>query len=198
MTNKIQRPDKDTYMMRLAYLAASRATCPRKHVGALIVSPDNRVVSTGYNGAASGMPSCDEIGCQMVEGHCVRTLHAESNAVDFAGRFAQGCTLFCTVTPCWDCAKRIANANIVRVVYDEHYESRYGKSQDVPQFLRDARVEVVRFEPEQMRRFKSLMALVDMPVDLAVVGDGTHVAPASCAVHRFANDTCVVCGLTEN
>lgn len=193
-----QRPSWDDYFMRMAYLAATRATCLRKHVGAIIVSPDHRAVSTGYNGAAANMPSCNDVGCQMVEGHCVRTLHAESNALDFAGRFAQGCTLYATVTPCWDCAKRIANASIVRVVYDEHYESRYGMSQDVPVYLREAHVEVERFEPERMQRFKALMSLVDKPVDLATVANGSRVAPESCAIHRFANDICVVCGLAED
>lgn len=196
---EIARPDWDTYMMRLAYHAATRATCPRKHVGSLIVSPDHRVVATGYNGAASGMDSCDEVGCQMVDNHCVRTLHAESNALDYAGRFAQGCTLYCTVTPCWDCAKRIVNASINKVVYDEHYESRYGKSMDVPDYLREAGVEVVRFEPERMARFKALMGLVDLPTDVPnVPSTGPKIPREACAVHRFQNDVCVVCGMPED
>ena len=155
------RPKWDVYMMRLAYLAATRATCDRKHVGAVIVSPDHRIVATGYNGAPSGMDSCDEVGHQMVENHCVRTLHAESNAIDFAGRGAQGCTLYVTVTPCWDCAKRIINAGIMRVVYDEHYESRYGKSTDVPDYLRAGGVEVLRMPEGMMKPFVDMMKVVD-------------------------------------
>lgn len=155
------RPDWDTYMMRLAYLAATRATCDRKHVGALIVSPDHRVVATGYNGAPAGVDSCDEIGHQMVDNHCVGTLHAESNALDFAGRFAQGCTLYVTITPCWDCAKRIVNASINRVVYDEHYESRYGKSMDVPDYLRRAGVEIDRMPEGCMTQFRALLDALD-------------------------------------
>lgn len=165
------RPDWDTYMMRLAYLAATRATCDRKHVGALIVSPDHRVIATGYNGAPAGVESCDEVGHQMVENHCVRTLHAESNALDFAGRFAQGCALYVTVTPCWDCAKRIVNASINRVVYDEHYESRYGKSMDVPDYLRSAGVEVLRFDETRMRRFKALLLQLDQPEVCTTYGE---------------------------
>lgn len=157
--------------MRLAYLAATRATCDRKHVGALIVSPDHRVIATGYNGAPAGVESCDEVGHQMVENHCVRTLHAESNALDFAGRFAQGCTLYVTVTPCWDCAKRIVNASINRVVYDEHYESRYGKSMDVPDYLRSAGVEVLRFDETRMRRFKALLLQLDQPEVCTTYGE---------------------------
>ncbi len=155
------RPDWDTYFLRLAYLAATRATCARKHVGALIVTPDKRVAATGYNGAPAGQPSCDEIGHEMVEGHCVRTLHAESNAIDYAGRATVGCVLYATVVPCYDCAKRIVNAGINRVIYDEFYASRYGKSDFVPEFLRSAGVEVVQFESAGLSLFKQKLAEVE-------------------------------------
>jgi len=129
----------------------------------------------------------------------VRTLHAESNALDYAGtRLAQNCTLYVTITPCWDCAKRIINAKIMRVVYDEHYESRYGQSMAVPEYLREHGVEVERFEETRMARFKQLLTLLDTPVDIADVHVGkTTVAPESCAIHRFANDVCVVCGTSD-
>jgi dCMP deaminase len=158
------RPSWDDYFMRYAYLAATRATCPRKHVGAVIVDPEHRVVATGYNGSPPNVPSCDDIGCQMVENHCVRTLHAESNALDYAGtRLAHNGTLYVTVTPCWDCAKRIIGARIMRVVYDEHYESRYGKSTDVPDYLREHGVEVERFDEKRMVKFKALLNALDAP-----------------------------------
>lgn len=196
----MSRPDWDEYMMRFAYTAAQRATCPRKHVGAIIMDSDHRIVATGYNGAARHLPSCDDVGCQMVEGHCVRTLHAESNAIDFAGRFAAGCTLFVTVTPCWDCAKRIVNAGITRVCYDEHYESRYGKSTDVPDYLREGGVVVDCLDPGVMARYKALLALLDKPIDIAAATPpgGVPIAPESCAVHRFVNDRCVMCGLADD
>lgn len=152
------RPDWDLYFMRMTYHAATRATCSRKHVGAVIVTPDHRVVSTGYNGSPSGTDSCDEIGHEMVEGHCVRTLHAESNALDFAGRFAMGCTLYVTVTPCYDCAKRIVNAQINRVVYDEFYASRYGKSSMVVDYLTAAGLTVEQYDSPGLSLFKTKIA----------------------------------------
>lgn len=152
----------DIYFMRLAYLAASRASCDRRHVGAVIVTPDRRVVATGYNGAPAGMDSCDDVGHQMVDGHCVRTLHAESNAIDFAGRAAQGCDLYVTVTPCWDCAKRIINAGVMRVTFDQYYPSRYGKSQDVPGYLRDAGIEVTQMPADAMPPFVRALQLLDV------------------------------------
>lgn len=157
------RPQWDMYMMRLAYLAATRASCSRKHVGAVLASSDHRVVATGYNGAPARMADCDAVGHQLVDGHCVRTLHAESNALDYAGRHALGCTLFVTVTPCWDCAKRIVNAGITRVVYDEHYESRYAKSSDVPSYLVDAGIVVARMEKDSMSGFIAALRALDAP-----------------------------------
>lgn len=137
------RPDWDTYFMRMAALVATRATCDRKHVGAVLVDPDHRIVATGYNGSPPGVPHCDDAGHELSDGHCIRTIHAESNALDYAGiPRARGCTLYVTVTPCYDCAKRIVAAGIKRVVYSEHYESRYGRSGTVADFLRHGGVDV--------------------------------------------------------
>lgn len=162
------RPTWDIYFMRLAYLAATRATCARKHVGAIIVDPYHHVQATGYNGAAAGMPSCDDVGHEMVEGHCIRTLHAESNAIDQAGRGAVGCTLYATVTPCYDCAKRIVNAGIVRVIWDEFYTSRYGKSNQVEEFLRSAGIEVEQWADERMMPFRLMLDALDNPTNVSI------------------------------
>lgn len=192
------RPGWDVYFVRHAYLTATRATCLRKHVGAILVDPNHRIVASGYNGAPREMPSCDEpgVGCQLVEGHCVRTLHAESNALDFAGRFATGCTLYATVTPCWDCAKRIINANVTRVVYHEHYESRYGKSQDVPAYLRDAGVVVDRLDSDNMNAFAAVLRGLDDPSPTSVAP--RNAEPVTCMVHRFVDDTCTMCGIQDD
>lgn len=151
------RPNWDEYFMRSAYLIATRATCNRKHVGALIVTPENRVVASGYNGSPAGTPSCDEVGHELVEGHCVRTIHAEANAIGFAGRMAQGCTLYATVIPCYDCCKAIVNVGIAKVVYDEFYPSRYGKSDMVPAFFKAAGVEMVQHDSVMLEAFKKKM-----------------------------------------
>lgn len=190
--------------MRYAYLAAMRATCPRKHVGAVIVDREHRTVSTGYNGAPAGVESCDEVGCQLVEGHCVRTLHAESNALDYAGTWRTNqCTLYVTVTPCWDCAKRIVGGHFERVVYGEHYESRYGKSQDVPHYLGENGIVVERYPEARIERIKRALTFFDLPVDIAVAtptANTPRVAPESCAIHRFADGdhNCIVCGMCEH
>lgn len=184
------RPDWNTYFLRLAYLTATRATCDRKHVGAVIVSSDHRIISMGYNGAAAGMDDCDTIGHELVEGHCVRTLHAESNAIDYAGRLSAGATLFTTVTPCYDCAKRIVNAKIVRVVYDEFYASRYGKSDLVPSFLREGGVQVGEFTSPGLELFKQ--HLQQMEASELIVAETTEVE-FSCGCTALAKDAMDVC-----
>lgn len=121
------RPDWDDYFISLAYLVSTRATCDRKKVGAILVNK-RRIIATGYNGAPAGMPECDDFGHELktIDGResCVRTLHAESNAIDFAGKEAKGSILYTTVIPCYDCAKRIVNAGVTNVVYAEYYTSR--------------------------------------------------------------------------
>lgn len=119
------RTNWDEYFMNIALAAASRATCPRKHVGAVIVL-DKTILSTGYNGSVRGQPHCDEegIGCMMEDGHCVRTVHAEANAIIQAAKNGvriDGGSLYTTASPCWWCFKLIANSGLKRIVYGELY-----------------------------------------------------------------------------
>ena len=90
------RPDWDTYFIRIAKEVSSRATCLRAQVGAVVVK-DNRILSTGYNGASAGEHHCSDEGCLMYEGHCIRCIHAEENAIMNAARFGiplDGATLY--------------------------------------------------------------------------------------------------------
>jgi dCMP deaminase len=117
------RTSWDEYFMEIARQVATRATCDRKHVGALLVR-DRIILSTGYNGSIRGMPHCDEVGHLMENGHCVATVHAEANAVLQAARTGvriEGSALYTTASPCWPCFKLVANAGILRIVYGEFY-----------------------------------------------------------------------------
>jgi len=127
------RPSWDEYFMQIAKDAATRATCDRKHIGAVIVR-DKAILSTGYNGAPRGLPHCDDAGHELVEGHCVRTVHAEANAIAQAAKNGvpiDGATLYTSASPCYDCFKLLINSGIVRVVYGEFYMSRYEASKRV-------------------------------------------------------------------
>lgn len=116
----------DRYFMNIAREAATRATCPRKHVGAVIVR-DKNIIATGYNGSVHRLPHCDEVGCMMEDNHCVRTVHAEVNAIAQAARNGvgvAGATLYVTASPCWPCWKVVVNAGIVKIVFEEFYRDK--------------------------------------------------------------------------
>lgn len=109
--------------MDMADTVAKNGTCDRKRVGAVIARGAHHV-STGYNGSIPKAPHCDEVGHLMVEGHCVRTTHAEANAIITAARFGhatEGCTIYTTASPCWTCFKLIVGAGIKRIVFKELY-----------------------------------------------------------------------------
>lgn len=122
-TTPAERVPWDTYFMNIALEVSRRSTCNRKHVGAVIVR-DKNILSTGYNGSIRGMPHCDEVGHDMVGGHCVRTVHAEANAIIQAARHGvriDGADIYTTASPCWECFKLIANAGLRRIIYREFY-----------------------------------------------------------------------------
>ena len=109
--------------MDVAKQVATRATCDRKHVGAVLVR-DRTILSTGYNGSIRGLPHCDEVGHMMENGHCVATVHAEANAILQAAKNGvriDGATLYTTASPCWPCFKLVANSGCLRIVYGEFY-----------------------------------------------------------------------------
>jgi dCMP deaminase len=111
------------YFMNIAKQVATRATCERKHVGAVIVR-DRTILSTGYNGSIRGLAHCEDVGCVIEDDHCVSTVHAEANAILQAARNGVaigGAELYTTASPCWPCFKLIANAGIARVYYGEFY-----------------------------------------------------------------------------
>ncbi|NQV14060.1 dCMP deaminase family protein [bacterium] len=117
------RASWDNYFMKIAEDVATRSTCDRKFVGAVIVR-DKMILSTGYNGSIRGLPHCNEVDHEMENGHCVRTVHAEANAIVQAAR--NGVTInesdiYVTASPCYNCFKLIANSGIKRIFYGELY-----------------------------------------------------------------------------
>ncbi|MCS7106465.1 MAG: cytidine/deoxycytidylate deaminase family protein [Candidatus Aenigmarchaeota archaeon] len=130
---KYKRPDWDEYFLEIAKVVGTRATCDRGRNGAVIVK-DRRILTTGYVGAPSGLPHCDDVGHLLVETvdpatgkkkkHCIRTTHAEQNAIVQAalhGVSTKDATLYVKFVPCFTCAKMIINAGIKRVVAEKDY-----------------------------------------------------------------------------
>lgn len=113
------------YFLAIAGAVAQRATCPRKSVGCVLVR-DRRILSTGYNGSVPGGAHCiDEgVGCMMEHGHCVRTVHAEVNAVAQAAKAGvsiEGATAYVTITPCYTCTKILHSAGVTDLIWAEDY-----------------------------------------------------------------------------
>ena len=134
------RASWDEYFMAIAQQVATRSTCDRKHVGA-VIARDRMILATGYNGSIRGLPHCDEVGHLMDGGHCVRTVHAEANAIVQAARSGvrlEGGEIYVTASPCFGCFKLIANAGLVRVVFGEFY-----RDERIFEFSRALTIELV-------------------------------------------------------
>jgi dCMP deaminase len=117
------RASWDQYFMAIARQVATRSTCDRKHVGAVVVR-DRMILTTGYNGSIRGLPHCDDVGHMMEAGHCVRTVHAEANSIVQAARNGvrlESADIYVTASPCWNCFKLIANSGLKRIVFAEFY-----------------------------------------------------------------------------
>lgn len=152
----MKRPSWDEYFMKIACLVAERSTCIRHHVGAVIVK-DKRMLTTGYNGAASGQKDCLELGCLREKNNIpsgtrheiCRAIHAEQNAIIQAGLHGvniKDATIYCTHPPCILCAKMLANAQIRRFVTSGDYPDEEAKK-----LLKSANINLVRMkrpEPE--------------------------------------------------
>ncbi|MDK2879539.1 MAG: dCMP deaminase, partial [Thermoanaerobacteraceae bacterium] len=142
------RPSWDSYFMEIAHVVAKRSTCLRRQVGAVIVK-DKRIMTTGYNGAPTGIAHCEEVGCLRDElnipsgqrHELCRGIHAEQNAIIQAaiwGVGIKGATLYCTTQPCALCAKMLINAGITRIVYEGNYPDTLAM-----RLLEEAGVEVI-------------------------------------------------------
>lgn len=119
----MQRENWDQYFMKIAEQVSTRATCDRKHVGCIIVK-DKNILASGYNGSISRLDHCDEVGHDMENGSCVRTVHAEQNAIVQAaknGTSINGAYIYVNTFPCWNCFKLIANVGISKVFYKDSY-----------------------------------------------------------------------------
>jgi dCMP deaminase len=147
------RPTWDQYFIDITHLVATRSTCLRRQVGALLVK-DRNILATGYNGSPSGIRHCEETGCLREqlgvpsgERHeLCRGLHAEQNAIIQAARHGiniDGSTLYCTTMPCTICTKMLINAGIRRVVYDEGYADDLAR-----EMVAEAGIEIIRFDRE--------------------------------------------------
>lgn len=123
-TKPDRRPEREEIFMEVAKQFARRSTCLRKSVGACLVR-DNHILGTGYNGAPRMDASCDRVGCLLESNHCVRTVHAEVNAIlsaAYSGVSTSDSTLYTTAKPCFRCEAFLINAGVTNVIYLEDYD----------------------------------------------------------------------------
>lgn len=151
------RPTWDEYFVEIMHAVAKRATCDRGRSGC-VIARDKQVLVTGYVGAPRGAPHCDEVGHQLkkvthedgtISEHCMRTAHAEQNAIVQAARLGISIdrgTLYCSMTPCATCAKMIVNAGIVRVVC----EKKYHAGAESEKLFSDAGIDLIYLSDETM------------------------------------------------
>lgn len=121
----VDRIPWDQYFMAQSMLLSMRSTCPRLAVGATIVR-DKRMISGGYNGSVSGDTHCIDEGCYVVDGHCMRTVHAEANAIIQCSKFGastEGAHIYVTHFPCLQCTKAIIQAGITKLYYLNDYHN---------------------------------------------------------------------------
>ncbi len=149
------RPTWDEYFMEVARTIAKRATCDRGRSGC-VIARDRQLLVTGYVGSPVGLPHCDDVGHLMkkvihdddsISQHCMRTVHAEQNAICQAARLGvalDGATVYCKMTPCRTCAMLIINCGIKRVVC----EKKYHRGAESEQMFKDAGVSLEFFEEE--------------------------------------------------
>ncbi|MDD9880455.1 MAG: dCMP deaminase family protein [Candidatus Marinimicrobia bacterium] len=118
-----ERVSWEEYFMNIAREVATRSTCDRKHVGA-VITRGKTILATGYNGSIRGLAHCDDAGHEMENTHCVRTIHAEANAIVQSARHGvrlEDSEIYVTASPCYDCFKMIANAGINKIYFGEFY-----------------------------------------------------------------------------
>lgn len=152
---KYVRPTWDEYFMEVAKTIAKRATCDRGRSGC-VIAKDKQILVTGYVGSPKGLPHCDDVGHQMkkviheddkITQHCVRTVHAEQNAICQAAKMGialDGATLYCRMTPCRVCAMLIINCGIKKVICEKKYHAG-GESEEM---FKTARISLEFFNDE--------------------------------------------------
>jgi len=145
-----KRPSWDEYFMKITELVATRATCPRLRVGAIIVK-DKRILTTGYNGSPPGLPHCDDVGCLIIKDHCVRINHAELNAILQAASMGikiKGADIYSIYLPCLECMKDIISVGIKKVIYKREQGKHKKEYQIARQWAKEAGVKLIKLKKD--------------------------------------------------
>ena len=142
---KSERPNWDEFWLTLALFYSTRGTCDRLRTACLLVDEHNRLVGAGYNGSLPGEPHCDDAGHFMVEGHCLRTLHAEDNAILHSTKDLTGATAYILDGTCVNCAKKLFSKGVAKILYTREFSNVEGKERGQDFIERIARARGAEF-----------------------------------------------------
>lgn len=160
----MERPNWDELFIALAVLGSSRGTCDRLRAGCFLVK-NKRIVGAGYNGSMANTSTCDEVGHDVLKGHCVRTLHAEQNALANSWGDLHGATAYITATPCLGCVNELGQRGVSRIVYAGHYDNK--DDGRVLEYCKRGKIELIQFADDA----KSV-ALIFKKIFARLKGDG--------------------------
>lgn len=174
--DEMERISWHQYFMAQSHLLALRSTCDRLAVGATIIR-DNRIIAGGYNGSVSGGVHCVDEGCYVIDGHCVRTIHAEMNAILQCAKFGvatEGAEIYVTHFPCLQCCKAIIQSGIKKVYYAKEYRNHpYAE-----ELFQHANIHVEKIEldhryleTKSIEKQKFITALLERLEEAGITGD---------------------------
>jgi dCMP deaminase len=163
MEPKNQRPSWEEFWFTLALFYSTRGTCDRLKAACLLIDKNNRLVGAGYNGSLPGQPHCDDVGHLMVEGHCVRTLHAEVNAIMHSVGDLEGATAYVLGTPCIDCVKKLLAKNVKKIYFTRDYDNQARGGEYVFQLVKDAGAEMKKVDIDFLQVIGREKAILTSP-----------------------------------
>ncbi len=157
---KSKRPSWDEFWFTLALFYSTRGTCDRLRLACLLVDKNNRLIGAGYNGSLPGHPHCDQVGHLMVEGHCLRTLHAEVNAVLNSKGDLEGATAYILGTPCLDCTKILLSKKVKRILFAKQYDNKERGGGNIFEFAKLSGAEIKHVDLDFEEMLKKQMSIL--------------------------------------
>lgn len=161
--NKNVRPTWDEFWFTLALFYSTRGTCDRLKAACLLVDKDKRLIGAGYNGSLPGDPHCDEVGHLMVEGHCIRTLHAEVNAIIHSVGDLEGATAYVLGTPCIDCVKKLLSKKVKRILFTRAYDNQARGGQYIFELAKNQGAEIRQVDINFPELLQKKFAILEGP-----------------------------------
>ncbi|MDO8558910.1 MAG: dUTP diphosphatase [bacterium] len=157
------RPSWEEFWFTLALFYSTRGTCDRLKAACLLVDKNNRLIGAGYNGSLPGHPHCDEVGHLMVDGHCLRTLHAEVNAIMHSVGDLEGATAYVLGTPCIDCVKKLLAKKVKKIVFTRDYDNKSRGGEYIFELAKISEVEIYKSDIDFESVFQKNIGILKNP-----------------------------------